>query len=156
MSARSWITLGAVLAGLSVGAGAFGAHVLDDYFAEKYREAGEKSVAGFSVPVSWERLQDFKTGVQYQMYHALGMIAAGLLLQTRRRRALQAAAWCFLLGICLFSGGLYLYTLTGQRIWGMIPPPIGGTSFIVGWIAMAIGACPCGEPASHDASSLGR
>lgn len=144
VSRNVWITLGAVLAALSVAAGALAAHGLDDYFKQKYYPS-VSVIAGFPVPASWKHLQDFKTAAAYQMYHALGMIAVGMLSLQQGRKTLQGAGWCFLIGIVLFSGGLYVYTLFDLRIVGMIPVPIGGTLFIVGWVLLAAGACPCGK-----------
>jgi uncharacterized membrane protein YgdD (TMEM256/DUF423 family) len=139
------VTLGAVLAGLAVVAGAFGAHGLDSYFARKYADAEAKSIAGMEVPASYKAIEDFHTAARYHMYHALALIAVGLVAARRPNRALSVAAWLFAAGILLFSGGLYVYTLTGQRFWGVGPPPVGGLLFILGWLALAIGACPCGR-----------
>ncbi len=130
------------MAGLAVMAGAFGAHGLDTYFAEKYVSAAPKTIAGHSVPASYKYLEDFKTGARYQMWHALGLIAVGFLSQVRRKKSLQIAGWSFLLGIVLFSGSLYALTLTGITKFGMVAP-IGGTLMIVGWVALAVAACPC-------------
>ena len=79
------------------------------------------------------------------MYHALALLAVGLLSQVRPQRSFQVAGCCFLAGIVLLSGGLYVYTLADLRFFGMVPAPIGGSLFIVGWIALAVGACPCGK-----------
>lgn len=139
MNGRVWLVLGAVLAGLSVAAGAFAAHGLDGYFKEKYAQAAPREVAGVAIPAAQKYLQDFKTGAEYQMYHALGLLLVGLLAQSRRSRAWSVAGWCFLVGIMLFSGCLYLLTLTGQRWLGAIVP-IGGVLFLIGWAAVAYGA----------------
>jgi uncharacterized membrane protein YgdD (TMEM256/DUF423 family) len=139
-----WLTIGAVMAGLAVCFGAFGAHGVDKYFAAKYKDAGSKNVAGFEVPTSWKRLEDFKTAADYQMYHALGLIAVGMLSKLRPKKSLQIAGWSFLLGIVLFSGSLYALTLTGEVRWGAIAP-LGGSLLIVGWFALAMAACPCGS-----------
>lgn len=137
---RWWLPIGALCCGLSVALGAFAAHGLDGYFAKKYTDAEPRSVAGMEVPRAVKYLDDFKTGARYQMYHGLGILAAGILIpRSARPRALQAAAWCFLLGNVLFAGGLYVYTVTGLRIIGVIPPPIGGTLFIIGWICFTVG-----------------
>lgn len=142
---RSWITLGAALAGLAVVAGAFGAHGLDEHFAAKYSEDAARTIAGFEVPASWKYLQDYKTATEYHMYHALGLIAVGLLSRVRSSRSLQTAAWAFLAGIVLFSGSLYVLTIAGPRWlgipWGLVTP-FGGAAFIVGWIALALAAWP--------------
>ncbi|HET6328709.1 MAG TPA: DUF423 domain-containing protein [Planctomycetaceae bacterium] len=133
----SWFRIGAVLAGLAVAFGAFAAHGLDQYLPEKYRDAPPKKVAGLEVPASWKYLHDFKTGAEYQMYHSLGLLAVGLAAaHSARRRALDLAGWCFLLGIVLFSGSLYLLTLTGATRWA-IATPFGGLFFLVGWAALA-------------------
>lgn len=135
-----WVAIGALLAGLAVVSGAFAAHGLDDFFAKKY--AGEvRTVVGSEIPAATKYLNDFKTAAEYQMYHALGLIGVGLMLAGResRRCGLQATAWQFLIGILLFSGSLYLLTLTGQRWLGAIAP-IGGTALITAWITWAITA----------------
>jgi uncharacterized membrane protein YgdD (TMEM256/DUF423 family) len=131
-----WLPIGAILGGLGVAAGAFAAHGLDKTFAEKYRDAPPKIVAGREMPASWKYLQDFKTGAEYQMYHALALVAVGLAVRGGRSRLLDVAGWSFLLGIVLFSGSLYVLTLTGQTRWGMVTP-FGGLLFLVGWAALA-------------------
>jgi len=131
-----WLPIGAILGGLAVATGAFAAHGLDKMFADKYRDAPPKMVAGREVPASWKYLQDFKTGAEYQMYHALALVAVGLVARSGRRRALDVAGWSFLFGIVLFSGSLYVLTLTGETRWGMVTP-FGGLLFLVGWAALA-------------------
>lgn len=141
-----FITAGAILGGLAVAGGAFGAHGLDSYFATKYADTEAKTIAGAEIPASRKYLEDFKTGVTYQMWHALALIGVGLVAQARPGAALAVAGWSFVLGILLFSGALYVLTIGGPRWlgvpWGMVAP-IGGTLFLVGWLAFAIGACPC-------------
>jgi uncharacterized membrane protein YgdD (TMEM256/DUF423 family) len=135
-----WFRIGAVLAALGVACGAFAAHGLDQYFPKKYGDLPPKKVAGMEVPTSWKYLQDFKTGAEYQMYHSLGLLAVGLAAaRASRRRALDAAGWCFLLGIVLFSGSLYVLTLTGDTHWA-IATPIGGVLFLIGWAVLAFTA----------------
>jgi len=136
---RFWLILGALLAGSSVALGALAAHMMDDFFQKKYAATEQKQVAGFSMPASYKYLQDFKTGAEYQMYHSLALIAVGLISQTRRSLALHVAGWSFLVGIVLFSGLLYALTITGHRWLGAIVP-IGGVSFLVGWVSLVIGA----------------
>lgn len=141
-----WIMIGAVFGGLGVAAGAFGAHGLDDYFADKYAGAEPKTVAGHRVPASWKYLQDYNTGARYQMYHALALLGVGLLSLRRRKRSLELAGWLFALGIVLFCGALYVLTIAGPEWsnfrWGLVAP-FGGAALILGWLAFAIGACPC-------------
>jgi uncharacterized membrane protein YgdD (TMEM256/DUF423 family) len=148
--------VGAIFAALAVGLGAYAAHGLDKYLVEKY--AGQtRDVVGQTVPAAEKYLADFRTGVNYQMSHALGLIAIGIVAQTRRCWGLQIAAWCFVLGILLFSGALYVIALKGpnwQGIrWGLVAP-FGGMAYILGWVAFAISACPCGGKCSPETVSL--
>lgn len=137
MSGDRWIALGAALAGLAVICGAFAAHRLDTELPRQY--AGQtKTVAGETVPAARKYIADFKTAAEYQMSHALGLIVVGLLMQRRPGGSLNAAGWCFLLGIILFSGSLYALVLTGVTKFGAITP-IGGLLFIIGWGALAVG-----------------
>lgn len=137
MTGRTYLVLGAILGGLSVGLGAFAAHGLDKVFVEKY--AGQtRVVAGETVPLSKKFLNDFKTGAEYQMSHSLALLAVGFLVDRRTSRALAVAGWSFVIGIVLFSGSLYLLTLTGVTKWGMVTP-LGGVAFLVGWAALAVG-----------------
>lgn len=136
MSSSRWLLLGAIFGGLSVGLGAFAAHGLDKLFVEKY-SGQTRVVAGETVPLSRKFLNDFKTGAEYQMYHALALLVVGLLAQRRPSKSLTVAGVSFTLGILLFSGSLYILTLTGVSKLGMITP-IGGVAFLVGWLALAI------------------
>ena len=138
MSASRWLLLGAMFGGLSVGLGAFAAHGLDKVFVEKY--AGQtRVVAGETVPLSKKFLGDFKTGADYQMSHSLALIAVGLLAQRRASVRLVIAGAAFTVGIMMFSGSLYILTLTGVTKWGMVTP-LGGVAFLVGWFALALEA----------------
>jgi uncharacterized membrane protein YgdD (TMEM256/DUF423 family) len=116
---RGWVVLGAVSAAVAVAAGAFGAHAL-------------KARLGPEALAVWE------TGVRYQMYHALALVALGWAAQVSRSRALPAAGWCFALGTLLFSGSLYLLVLTGVRGLGAVTP-VGGLALIAGWLCVAWG-----------------
>ena len=147
---RQWIITGASLAALAVVFGAFGAHGLESRLKAVYGDQ-EKSIAGHTVPATYKYLQDFKTGADYHMYHALGLLVLGVAAsrQTTVRKSHRIAAWCFVLGIALFSGSLYVLVLTGMKWLGAITP-IGGTLMIVGWISFAIGIrTPPQEPAEN-------
>lgn len=133
---KAWIFRGSILAGLAVVLGAFAAHGMDQFCVDKYGTDETKSLAGLEIPLSYKRLEDFKTGARYQMYHAIGIILVGLLAKTSPSRTLSVAGWCFLLGIVLFSGSLYLLTFTGKTILGAITP-FGGLFMIFGWVALA-------------------
>jgi uncharacterized membrane protein YgdD (TMEM256/DUF423 family) len=79
----------------------------------------------------------YQTAVQYHFWHALGLLAVGiLLLQKPDNPALGAAAWLLVAGLVLFCGSLYLVALTGTRGWGAVTP-IGGSAFLVAWAALA-------------------
>ncbi len=115
-----FLFLGALIAALAVGLGAIGAHAL-------------KSL------LSAEQLVTFHTAVQYQMYHAIGLVLVGLLGLYQPSRWFDGAGWAMLVGIILFSGLLYAWLATGRRFF-VYPVPVGGVAFIVGWVLMAIGA----------------
>ncbi len=135
---QGWTITAAILAGLAVGMGAFAAHGLDKVFTEKY--AGQtRTVGGETVPLAKKFLGDFKTGAEYQMYHALGLLGVAALAAQRPSRSAHVAGWCLLLGCVFFSGSLYILTLTGVTKWGAVTP-IGGLFFLLGWFAMAMSA----------------
>lgn len=115
--ARTFLALGAALAGLGVALGAFGAHGLADRV----------------VP---ERIGTFETGVRYHVYHALALLGIGLLALHRPAGALRAAGWLFVAGVALFSGSLYLLVLTDTPLLGAVTP-FGGVAFIAGWGLLA-------------------
>jgi uncharacterized membrane protein YgdD (TMEM256/DUF423 family) len=120
-SAVFFLRVGAILGGLAVAAGAFGAH-------------------GLRERLSPEMLNVFEVAVRYQMYHALAMIAAALgVAGLWESRWMGYACWAWLTGVVVFSGSLYLLTLTGQKWLGAITP-IGGVAFILGWVFLAIAA----------------
>jgi uncharacterized membrane protein YgdD (TMEM256/DUF423 family) len=132
-----WFRIGAVLAGLAVAAGAWAAHGLEAILAQKYSHAHPVIVAGREVPLASRYLQDFKTAAEYQMFHALALVAVGLAVaRSPRRMLLDLAGWSFLLGIVLFCGSLYVLALTGQKQWGMVTP-FGGLLFLMGWFGLA-------------------
>jgi len=110
---QTLIAVGSLLAALAVAAGAFGAHML-------------KSI--LDPPM----LAVFETAARYQMYHALGIIAAGLAGQVFGCPQVARAGWCFAAGVLLFCGSLYGVSLLGVRWLGAITP-IGGLAFIMGW-----------------------
>jgi uncharacterized membrane protein YgdD (TMEM256/DUF423 family) len=111
---KPFLVTGAVAAGLAVAAGAFGAHAL----------------AGRLTP---ERLAVFETAVRYQMYHALALLFVGWVGRTLEASTLlTGAGWCFVAGIVLFSGSLYLLVLTDTGWLGAVTP-VGGGAFLAGW-----------------------
>ena len=114
---KHFFALGAILAGLSVMAGAFGAHTL------KSR-------------IEPDVLAIFETAARYQIYHALGLILIALIREPST--LIGVAGWLFFAVILIFSGSLYILSLSGIRWLGAITP-IGGLAFIIGWLCLAIG-----------------
>lgn len=121
---KLFVILGALLGGLSVAAGAFGAHALRAQLAPRMLEV-------------------FETAVRYQMYHALALFAAAWMVQQTEAQSAQVAGWAFVVGTVLFSGSLYAMVLTGTRGLGAITP-IGGVVLIIGWGALALSALKLG------------
>lgn len=116
---KTFLLLGAVNTFLCIALGAFGAH-------------GLKNI------LSSEMLAIFHTGVQYHLYHALGLLFIGLLLSNyAKSRLIELSGWFMLLGIILFSVSLYLLSLTEIRALGIITP-FGGVSFLIAWAILAI------------------
>ncbi len=134
---KFWGTSGAILALLAVALGAFAAHGLGSYFEKLYAETPAKMIAGHPVPAAQKYLADFKTGAEYQFYHALALLIVSQLSRCTVSRLLNVAGWCFLLGTLFFSGSLYLLTMLAVPVFGAITP-IGGVLFLVGWAALAV------------------
>ncbi len=117
-----FIAIAAILAGLSVAAGAFATHALQDKLTER-------------------AIEIFETGAKYQMYHALALLLVGVLL-TRAEvtpLSLNVAGSAFIVGIVIFSGSLYALSFTGIKWLGAITP-LGGVAFLVGWGCLAVAA----------------
>lgn len=114
---RTFFGIGAVFAFLGVALGAFGAHGL----------RGHLSAADLAT---------FETGVRYQVYHALALLAASWAVARWPGSAPTAAGWLFVAGILLFSGSLYVLVLSGQRWMGAVTP-FGGVCFLAGWALLA-------------------
>lgn len=126
MSARALLLAGAALAFIAVLAGAFGAHALQDRLEPRLLAA-------------------FMTGAQYQMYHALALLALGAVQTSAARdHRFSLAGGCFLAGVVLFSGSLYALALTGIGALGIITP-FGGTLFLIGWCFAIAAAWPHGR-----------
>lgn len=131
-----WLLLGALSAGFAVAAGSFAAHGLERYFSEKY--GNQKVHAENRDMLRAERsLHVFKTGAEYQMTHSLALIGLGLLEERRRTVLTGISGWAFVCGIVLFSGSLYVLTITGDNTWGMVAP-VGGVAYLVGWAMFAL------------------
>jgi uncharacterized membrane protein YgdD (TMEM256/DUF423 family) len=127
MPARIVLSLASLLAAAAVGLGAYSAHGLE----------GRLQREGFDENLS-QRLDWFATGVQYHMYHALALAVVGLIAGERLGGGARVAASCYLAGIVLFSGSLYVMALAPDtwRKLGVVVP-LGGAAYIVGWLALA-------------------
>ncbi|RJG12487.1 DUF423 domain-containing protein [Pseudomonas cavernicola] len=100
---------------------------------------GAFAAHGLKSRLSTEYLAVFQTGVHYQLIHALALLAVAALTLHLPGRLLTAAGSLFTLGILLFSGSLYLLTLTGVGKLGIITP-FGGLAFLAGWACLGIAA----------------
>ena len=115
---KFFVVLGSLNAFLAVALGAFGAH-------------------GLKSKVSADMLTVWQTGVQYHMFHALGLILLGILIHLLPQTGqLRFSGWLLFSGIVLFSGSLYMMVLSGVRALGIVTP-IGGMTFLLGWVLMA-------------------
>lgn len=113
-SAKLFLAAGGLAALLAVALGAFGAHALKN-----------------RLPT--EMLAVWHIGVEYHVYHALGLLAVGLVAtQLPDSTLLKWSGWLMLAGIVIFSGSLYALALTGARSLGAITP-VGGIAFLAAW-----------------------
>jgi uncharacterized membrane protein YgdD (TMEM256/DUF423 family) len=117
-----FLTVGAIFGGLSVAAGAFGAHALREKVSERM-------------------LEIFDTGARYQMYHALALLLVALLMSRLETPpiSLLVSGWLFIIGVVIFSGSLYAITFSGIKSLGAVAP-LGGVALMAGWAALAITA----------------
>lgn len=110
---RLFVALASALALVGVAAGAFASHALE-------------------ARISTEALATFETGVRYQMYHALALLAVAWAARQWPDVLWAASGWLFVAGIFLFSGSLYALALGAPRWLGAVTP-LGGTAFLAGW-----------------------
>lgn len=122
MNGKQIIIISAISGVLAVGLGAFGAHGLEALLLEN------------------GRIATYETAVQYHMFHTLLLLALGILRLTYPEFSiLKISAWCCIAGILIFSGSLYVLSLTNITILGAITP-IGGIFFLLSWALLAFGA----------------
>jgi uncharacterized membrane protein YgdD (TMEM256/DUF423 family) len=110
---RWFFALGALLGGLGVAAGAFGAHALREHLAP-------------------ERMVQYELAVRYQLYHAFALIAAAWAVQRWPESTANLAGWLFIVGVVIFCGTVYALSFGSPRWFGAITP-LGGISLIAGW-----------------------
>lgn len=119
--AKLFITLACVSGMLAVMLGAFGAHAL------------KNSLDDYALGV-------FETAVQYHFYHSFALLAVGIIALLQPQAALlRPSGWLFVAGIVIFSGSLYVLSITGMRWLGAVTP-LGGLAFMGGWACLAITA----------------
>lgn len=114
---QTWLVLGGIMMFLAVALGAFGAHALKDKLTP-------------------DRLKNYQTGIQYQIAHGLGLLLLGTVQGVTlnlNTSLITVAGWLLVAGIVLFSGSLYVLSLTGIRKLGAITP-LGGLCFLAGWV----------------------
>ena len=116
--AIAWVRYGAFLMFLAVALGAFGAHVL-------------------RAKLDPEQISIYETAVLFHMVHAVGILAVAWLFTFTEDLKVLWAERLFLVGVCLFSGSLYLLAITGFRWLGAITP-FGGLAWLAGWLLLAL------------------
>ncbi len=119
MNNRIILLAGAIFMALAVLLGAFGAHALKN-------------------SLSPEMLAVYKTGVEYQFYHALGLLLIGLIGFHFQSKWLNWSGILLAAGIILFSGSLYALSISGIKVLGAITP-FGGLAFVAGWVCLTVG-----------------
>ncbi len=119
MRKRTILLSGAIFMVLGVCMGAFGAHALKNH-------------------LSSEMMSVYKTAVEYQFYHALGLLIIGLIGFNFESKWIKWSGGMLIAGIVLFSGSLYALSVTEIKVLGTITP-IGGLAFVAGWICLIIG-----------------
>jgi uncharacterized membrane protein YgdD (TMEM256/DUF423 family) len=118
MNAKQILQLAGISGALAVGLGAFGAHSLE------------------ALLIQNGRLDTFQTAVNYHFYHTLALLGIGVLAIVKPDwKGISFAAWSMVLGILIFSGSLYVLSLTGITWLGAITP-LGGLAFILGWFSL--------------------
>jgi uncharacterized membrane protein YgdD (TMEM256/DUF423 family) len=120
MNQKNSLLAGAILGGLGVALGAFGAHALKAMLTET------------------GRLDTFELAVRYEFYHAFALLVTGLAQQFIDSKFLKTAAGFFFFGSILFSGSLYAVCLTDTTVFAMATP-LGGVLLIIGWLLLALG-----------------
>ena len=123
---KEYLVTGAILAAIAVVLGAFGAHGLQKIISDE------------------KIIQNFRTGVQYQLIHSLAIIATGIIYMHFSNKKVKWAGFSFISGILFFSGSLYLITLlkitekTVSTLTGLLTP-LGGLFLIIGWLTLVWG-----------------
>ena len=125
-TSRALILAGGIFGLLGVVAGAMGVHALRDTLDAR-------------------ALNTFETGVRFQMYHALALLAVGVLAGQWKTGLVKLSGILFTVGIVLFSGSLYILAITGIGVFGAVAP-LGGLSLMAAWTSLIVGAIRQREP----------
>mgnify|MGYP001183009131 FL=1 len=125
-TSRVLIMAGGILGLLGVVAGAMGVHALRDTLDAR-------------------ALSTFETGVRFQIYHALALLAVGLLAGQWKTGIVKLSGVLFTVGVVLFSGSLYILAITGIGVFGAIAP-LGGLSLMAAWTSLIVGAIRQRDP----------
>jgi len=115
-----WIRCASAIMFLAVALGAFGAHGLKNVLSDPMKAV-------------------FETAVRYQMIHGLALFVVAWLSSRANAPSVNVAGWFFVVGVLLFSGSLYILSLTGVKYWGAVTP-VGGLAFLAGWICLIVGS----------------
>lgn len=113
---RGWLAAAGLNGFLAVAMDAVGAHLLQGH-------------------LSAHAIELVETAARYQMFHALALFGVAWLAAARSDTVTRIAGFAFLIGILLFSGGLYGLGLTGSGSFAMLAP-FGGVAFMLGWLAL--------------------
>lgn len=113
---KLFLLLGIINGFLAVALGAFGAHGLEGKVSEKMLGIWDKAVT-------------------YQMFHTMALLVTGLLFVKLQSSGMAWAGWMFFIGIILFSGSLYIYSVSGVTLFAIITP-LGGVAFLIGWVLL--------------------
>lgn len=129
---EAWLLGAAVVGGLAVVLGAFGAHGVPSYLQQQ----------GYDTQAVATRLANFETAARYQSYAALFLFGLALAIDRKPLGVWNVAGWTMLAGTLVFSGVLYTVALVPDELRGTFArfAPIGGGLMIIGWLALGIGA----------------
>ena len=116
---KIFLLFGCALTGSGVALGAFGAH-------------------GLRKSLSPEMMSVYQTGVLYQLVHGVALLVVGLVARHYGGSLIVSAGWALLLGTVLFSGSLYVLSVSSIRYIGLLTP-LGGLAFIIGWTLLFVG-----------------
>ena len=139
MTGKWWLVVGGIMGLTGVGLGAFGAHGL------------EAALGGWGLDQTeqMKRMDNWEAAARYQMYHALALLAVGLLELHSPRWTFHAVGVAFTSGVLFFSGCLFAYVLSGAKTFAMLVP-IGGVLLMVGWLLLLVGALSVGVASKRE------